>query len=105
MVSLREVTGIDESARKGGLGGEGGGSALPPTVEKDRCILIEASIVRIMKARKTMWHHDLVAEVVRQLTGRFAPEPAFIKKRIETLLEREYLARDKDEARKYTYVA
>lgn len=105
MVSLKEVTGSDDKG--GGTDGTSGGpgSALPPTVEKDRCILIEASIVRIMKSRKTMWHHDLVAETVRQLSGRFMPEPAFVKKRIETLLEREYIARDKDDARMYTYVA
>jgi cullin 3 len=100
MVSLKEVTGED-SPRKDAMGRD----ALPPTVEKDRCVLIEACIVRIMKSRKTMAHHDLVAEVIRQLTGRFTPEPPFIKKRVETLLEREYLARDKDDARVYTYVA
>lgn len=106
MVSLKEVTGNDDSPRKGAGGdGSGSGGGLPPTVEKDRCILIEASIVRIMKSRKSMMHHDLVAETVRQLSGRFTPEPPFIKKRIETLLEREYIARDKDDARMYTYVA
>ena len=107
MVSLKEVTGADEAQGSGqaGEGSDVGRSTLPATVEKDRCILIEASIVRIMKARKTMAHSDLVSEVMRQLRGRFTAQPAVIKKRIETLLEREYLARHVDDSRMYTYVA
>ena len=46
-----------------------------------------------------------VAEVVRQVSGRFNPEPSFIKKRIETLLEREYLARDAEDGKRYIYLA
>jgi hypothetical protein len=35
----------------------------------------------------------LVTEVTDQLRGRFLPSPVIIKKRIEGLIEREYLAR------------
>ena len=35
----------------------------------------------------------LVAEVTEQLKARFLPSPVIIKKRIEGLIEREYLAR------------
>jgi len=58
-----------------------------------------------MKARKTLDHNNLIAEVVKQLSARFAVEPAFIKKRIESLIEREYIARDKDNRRLYHYLA
>jgi cullin 3 len=34
-----------------------------------------------------------VTEVTEQLRGRFLPSPVIIKKRIEGLIEREYLAR------------
>lgn len=40
-----------------------------------------------------------------QLKHRFMPNPQLIKKRIESLIERDYLARDKDDHRAYEYVA
>ncbi|KAI5641475.1 cullin protein neddylation domain-containing protein [Phthorimaea operculella] len=74
-------------------------------VDEDRKHEIEAAIVRIMKARKKMGHPLLVAEVTEQLRARFLPSPVVIKKRIEGLIEREYLARSPDDRKVYTYVA
>nr|XP_032510695.1 cullin-3 isoform X2 [Danaus plexippus plexippus] len=74
-------------------------------VDEDRKHEIEAAIVRIMKARKKMAHTLLVAEVTEQLRVRFLPSPVVIKKRIEGLIEREYLARTPDDRKVYTYVA
>ena len=96
----------------GSAGGEGGdamvegeGEALPPSVLEARKNRVEASVVRIMKARKSMEHGQLMEEVAKQLSGRFAVEAAFCKKRIEALIEREYIARDKDNRRMYHYLA
>ena len=41
-------------------------SDLPAQVDEERRHLVEAAIVRIMKARKTMSHVDLVAEVTQR---------------------------------------
>ncbi|KAL7298835.1 hypothetical protein TKK_0008574 [Trichogramma kaykai] len=74
-------------------------------VDEDRKHEIEAAIVRIMKARKRMAHNILVTEVTDQLRARFLPSPVIIKKRIEGLIEREYLARTPEDRKVYTYVA
>lgn len=74
-------------------------------VDEDRKHEIEAAIVRIMKARKKRPHNLLVAEVTEQLKARFMPSPQVIKKRIEGLIEREYLARTPEDRKVYVYVA
>lgn len=48
---------------------------LPSQVEEMRKHQVEAAIVRVMKSRKTLSHHDLIAEVTRQLSYRFLPSP------------------------------
>lgn len=73
-------------------------------VEEDRSIAIEAAIVRIMKARKTLQHQQLIAEVLSQLAF-FKPQPRVIKKRIEALIEREYLERSADNTNVYNVSA
>lgn len=75
------------------------------TTREDRKYAIEAAIVRIMKARKTMAHIKLVEEVQRQLMVYFKPEPKIIKRRIEDLITREYLERDDKDASLYKYLA
>lgn len=102
--------GEDAGSSKGAASGASASSpiidgSVPVAVEEDRRHLVEASIVRIMKARKSLNHNDLIAEVTRQLSNRFQPPPMFIKKRIESLIEREYLERAENEHRLYHYVA
>jgi cullin 3 len=74
-------------------------------VDEDRKPQIEAAIVRLLKSRRVMDHNTVIAEVTKQLQSRFVPNPTIIKKRVESLIEREFLERDKDDRRKYRYLA
>jgi len=74
-------------------------------VDEDRKHEIEACIVRIMKSRQQLNHNQLVAEVVDQLCKRFSPSPVVIKKRIESLIEREYIKRSDQDRKHYVYLA
>lgn len=74
-------------------------------VEEDRKPQIEAAVVRIMKARKRLSHNELIAQVTQQLSSRFIPLPAVIKKRIESLIERDFLERDAADRSVYIYLA
>eukprot|EP00004_Rigifila_ramosa_P003165 TRINITY_DN1332_c0_g1_i6.p1 TRINITY_DN1332_c0_g1~~TRINITY_DN1332_c0_g1_i6.p1 ORF type:complete len:739 (+),score=176.85 TRINITY_DN1332_c0_g1_i6:553-2769(+) len=74
-------------------------------LDEDRKHQIDAAIVRIMKSRKKMDHNQLVAETISQLQSRFLPNPLVIKKRIESLIEREYLERSSADMKIYNYLA
>jgi len=75
------------------------------TVDEDRKYVIQATIVRIMKARKTMKNQPLIQEVISQISQRFTPKIPDIKKAIETLLEKEYIERVEGTRDTFNYVA
>lgn len=72
-------------------------------VFQDRQYQIDAAIVRIMKMRKTLSHNLLITELYDQL--KFPVKPTELKKRVESLIDRDYLQRDKDNTNQYHYVA
>lgn len=73
-------------------------------VEDDRRSAIDAAVVRTMKSAKTMAHKDLFAQVLRQLS-LFRPDPKLIKRRIEYLIDNDYMERDETNPSLYVYVA
>jgi cullin-4 len=67
--------------------------------------VLEATVVRIMKARKRMTLQLLVDAIVTDVSKRFPPDVKEIKKRVESLIEREYLQRDEEDRNKLKYLA
>ncbi|KAJ8440631.1 hypothetical protein Cgig2_031048 [Carnegiea gigantea] len=74
-------------------------------VGKDRMFAIDAAIVRIMKSRKVLGYQQLITETVEQLSRMFKPDIKQIKKRIEDLITRDYLERDKENKQTFRYLA
>ena len=66
---------------------------------------MEATIVRIMKAKDKIKHDDLVAETIEMLKPLFHATADLLKPRIEDLISRDYLERSDDDPTLYEYVA
>merc|ERR1719460_715697 len=75
----------------------------PPEPPVERKHVVDAAIVRVMKARKQLDHNTLLEEVFKQCT-LFKPQPQQIKLQIENLIEREFLNRDPAQRNVYQYV-
>lgn len=87
----------------------------------DRQYQVDAAIVRIMKTRKTLTHTELLTELYQQLKFpcqvcnvksqslnvllTLDVKASDLKKRIEILIEREYLKRGQDDASVYHYIS
>ncbi|EFX71319.1 hypothetical protein DAPPUDRAFT_255909 [Daphnia pulex] len=75
------------------------------SVNEDRKMYLQATIVRIMKSRKILRHMVLIQEVLSQSQPRFAPSIGMIKKCIEALIDKQYLERTPNSTDEYSYVA
>ena len=74
-------------------------------IEGDRKHLLDAAIVRIMKAKKELLYGQIVNETIEAVKKHFVPEVKDIKKRITSLTEQEYMRRDEENNNLYIYVA
>jgi hypothetical protein len=72
-------------------------------IKAERDMVLDAMIVRIMKARKKERHTELMNECIKQVT-LFKPQPQMIKQAIERLIEKEYLERDDSDRQVYIYI-
>lgn len=61
--------------------------------------------MRIMKARKEMRHTELFNELFTQLRKAFRVDVEQMKKRVETLIEREYIERSATGKDVYVYIS
>ncbi|KAJ3223533.1 hypothetical protein HK099_001011 [Clydaea vesicula] len=98
------VTG-DMNFEKGSMENETDRNKTLERVENERKHQVEAAVVRVMKSNKKMEHNSLIGDVMKMLRIRFKPTVALVKKTIESLIERDYLMRDKNDRKIYHYLA
>ena len=72
---------------------------------EDRRHVIEAAIVKVMKARRKLDHNQLIAETTKVISIKFKPDPIQIKTRIESLIERDFIERDEEDRKIYKYIS
>ena len=75
------------------------------SIEDDRKFALDAAIVRIMKARKEMTYEHLKLATIDAMKSHFVPQVDIIKKRIDVLVEAEYLERSENDRNLYKYIA
>lgn len=79
--------------------------AMNTEIELLRKVQIDASIVRVMKSRRTLAYSEVVEQVTMQVSKLFVPQPSLIKKRIEDLILRGYMSRNADDNNCFEYIA
>ncbi len=72
-------------------------------VFEDRQHQVEAVLVRLMKTNKSMMHDKLYQNTMEAL--KYPLDISLFKKRINSLIERDYLKRDDDNMNLYHYLA
>ena len=72
-------------------------------VKEDRRYQLDSIIMKIMKTKKSLPHNELIAEVFKKVN--FPLETSTIKLRIESLIEKDYIKRNSENAAVYDYMA
>ena len=95
---------VAKKAASGGGAGSGGGT--DPAIEKERNMVIQGNIVKIMKTNQghSVNHQVLMTQTV-DLCRLFKAQPQMIKGAIEHLISTGYMRRDENSRTKYWYIA
>ncbi|CDJ41897.1 cullin homog, putative [Eimeria tenella] len=80
-----------------------GGSAGEAAGEGDLSHQLDAGIVRVLKRQSLIKHQELLILLTKTLNKPF--DSSLLKKRIESLIDRDYIARDPHDSQAYRYVA
>ena len=72
-------------------------------IEEDRSMAIDGMIVKILKSKKKMEYNEVINYILSNLE-RFKVKVESIKKRINSLIERELIGRDKNDANILVYI-
>ena len=103
IIKIKLVPQIKADKLMEGAGGNRGVAEVEAQVVQQRCQIIDATCVRIMKARKVETQNNLTNEIIRQIQ-MFQAQPQMIKQRFDHLIEREYIERDPDDRTKFRYL-
>ncbi|KAH8101424.1 Cullin-domain-containing protein [Cristinia sonorae] len=74
-------------------------------IESDRKHVLDAAIVRVMKAKKELHNEQLKTATIEAVKNHFVPNVNMIKERIDELVEQEYLKRHETDMNVFVYVA
>jgi len=74
-------------------------------VERQREFEIEAAMVRVMKSRNRLDWNKLQVEVINILQQRFTPTAKVLKKRLESLIDRQFMTRDENDPKIIIYIS
>ena len=74
-------------------------------VHHNRAPQIEAAIVRVMKARKSLAYNDLFQEVLQQCQRIFTPDGAAVNTAMNSLIDKDFLERDAENRKIIRYLA
>jgi len=74
-------------------------------IERQREFEIEAAMVRVMKSRNRLDWNKLQVEVINILQQRFTPNAKNLKKRLESLIDRQFMTRDENDPKTIVYIS
>ena len=74
-------------------------------IDDDRKHSLDAAIVRIMKGKRKLGFEDLKVAVIDAVKSHFKPDVSAIKKRIDAMVEQDYIERVEDESNMFSYIA
>jgi len=70
---------------------------------KERTFVVQAHIVKVMKAQKQYRFQNVVTDVIRNVT-MFRADPKMVKEQIEVLIRDEYMKRDDNDRANLIYI-
>lgn len=82
----------------------GGSTLIQKSLEKDRFVVVNAAVARIMKQKKTLTEKELFEQCQTVLKGRFALPNRTFQRSLHHLIDKEYLAVDPDDSSVYRYL-
>ena len=73
-------------------------------VDGDSSDDVDVAIIHTMKVIKVLTSHELFIECVQQLQPIFNPKVSLVQKRIEDLISKDFLERDKENCSRICYL-